>query len=217
MNDIKLFDESEMIVIDLETFDVEPSAAVFSVAGLRFDPNATDLIPVGLHPNGQFENPANIDPKRYYVMNIGMASNIEHGRTFSASTLKFWQDNIKIYKEIQDKYQTTSAETALTGLMTLVGPDDIPLLCNPPSFDFSILKSYMQAAGVQSWNHWVERCFRTVKNLAWTKNHPAMKDYKSHYETNYGPPHDPFVDCIIEGGMIQLATQHLRDLVNKTN
>lgn len=206
------FVEDNSCVVDIETLATTSRAAVISLAALKFSPNATDFIPSEVHQLGSYNPNRDFDQ---FVCNINPLENIKYNREFSAGTIKFWSDRKDQLDLMTSSYPSYEANTAFIRLMEFLTPDDdLKIWANPPRFDLGILGTYFNETNVPLWQHWRERCFRTVKGAAFIRDDNRVKEIKEYYEAN-GGLHDPLVDCKAQAGILQLMNLAFQELFNK--
>lgn len=136
------------IMIDLETLDKKPTAAIASIGAVIFDPHS-DWIGETFHLH------ANLVDQEYY------------GRTIGADTVLWWmaQNNVPRTDLIAGQETAIGLASALSCLTTFIeGAKEV--WCNGASFDFSILSSAYHSMGIKApWSFWQERDLRTLKGL----------------------------------------------------
>ena len=146
-------------MIDLETLGTEPFAPLLSIGAcaLRLDiPHAIDDM--------------------FYVP-IQLESCLEVGMRPSGSTIQWWMTHESITQEARDAaFSAPNAvplATALDSFTDWLQSRPLKLWGNSARFDLGLLAAAYKVCGkTPPWNHWDERCYRTLKNL------PAAKDIK---------------------------------------
>lgn len=213
------FNDNQGIMLDIETLATDDRAAVFSIAAVSFSPNSRDFVPADLHPLGQGAYGDGVlkatDYHPQYVSNVVMSDNILHGRTFSESTIKWWSEQGDTLKRLLAAYPTRSAEEAFGDLSKFLLRDkDEAIWGNPPRFDMGIIASYFKTLGLPEWQHWRERCYRSMRNIAFVKNSPYLEKVKPWW-TQHGDAHDPLLDCKIQICTMQLINILYNELMDK--
>ncbi|SFB80096.1 protein of unknown function [Marinospirillum celere] len=143
------------IMIDLETFDLEPSAKVWEIGAVVFDPTTAQL-------GDEFH--WLIDPTT------------QHNRTTSQHTLDWWaKQPPEAYLRVrQAEEEGLELEAVLLDLELWIKRQldeagegtKLEVWANSPSFDLAILKhAYQQLGRGTPWKFWQERDHRTLKNL----------------------------------------------------
>lgn len=169
------------ISIDLETLDTKPSALVLSCGLVAFNPYTGEIL------------------DRDYTRFVGLDEQVARGRTISAATVQWWaaqSDEARRVLTDSDEFGNDAAfglarirdffrkhADALDGVWG-----------NGADFDNAILGSLFESFGQQRpWNYGLNRCLRTLKNLALPKtfvkparvgtHHHALDD--AEYQANY--------------------------------
>lgn len=136
------------VMIDLETLDNKPTAAIASIGAVIFDPRS-DYIGQGLH---------------IHVKLDGQDSN---GRTFGADTILWWLKQSDDARSALTRGQESALDMhdALTDLAIFIS-DDCEIWANGTSFDLPILAHAYRShyLGIP-WSYWQERDLRTLKGL----------------------------------------------------
>lgn len=144
------------IMMDLETIDTSPTAAILSIGAVQFDPEA------GLG-------------RRFYTA-LKTDEQLVDGRTYSQRTLKWWSEQSE---EARKVFSDPEAKLLYAGLMAFseycakvcdgLGYRDAKLEMwgNGADFDCVILGSAYDTAGLsRPWSYGGNRCYRTLKNIA---------------------------------------------------
>lgn len=135
------------VMIDLETMDVGPKSAVVSIGAVKFLP---------LSKPGEFVST--------FEVTISLRDCLKHGLTVNGSTVEWWlkqsdaaRASLKFEHELRP---------ALLRFLEWYGPTSLPTWGNAPSFDCTILRSALDAAGYTvPWKFRDEMCFRTLVKL----------------------------------------------------
>lgn len=165
-------------MIDIETLDTSPRAAVLSIGATVFCPETGQLS----------------EKCFYQVIDIG--DSIQRGRSIDPQTLAWWQNNHadqlaftldhnkRTNEQVQDLFAFWWQSMGLTTPW-----------CKGASFDFAILRDLW---GSVPWDYYKEQCMRT----ALTAIHVADPDWRSSQVTK--TPHNALADarlqaaCVIE-------------------
>lgn len=211
------FIENQGIMLDIETLATDDRAAVFSVAAVTFSPNSRDFVPAELHPLGR-GGPDVVNVTGYhsqYVSNIEVTDNIIHGRSFNEGTIKWWGDQGDTLKRLLAAYPSRPAEEVLGKLSEFLLRDEKATIWgNPPRFDMGIIASYFKTLGLPEWQHWRERCYRTLRNISFVKTSKYLDKVKPWWE-QHGDLHDPLLDCKIQICTMQLINILYNELLDK--
>lgn len=143
------------VMIDLETLDTAVTGVILSIGACKFDAN-------------EIANDG-------FYRKISIESNLDEGRTISASTLRFWMDQPDAArKAVFDPEGAVSLDQALTEFREWLGTDRIATdnmrpWGNGADFDIAMLAHAFGKQGTP-WKFYNVRCFRT------TKSDPRFKD-----------------------------------------
>lgn len=136
-------------MIDLETLDTNPTAAILSIGAVKFDPY----------------NPGST-PHDKTLWKPDIEEQLAKGRTTSDSTLEWWS---KQDEHIRDMTFTSEGRVPVGNIFTelnryLVGVDKI--WCQGPQFDMVMLEDiYRQYEHHNNWAFWQIMDSRTLFNL----------------------------------------------------
>lgn len=172
------------VMIDLETMDTKPSAAIVSLGACAFD-----------HRTGELAST--------FYRAISLGSNTEVGRTISTDTLLWWMQQSDSARAalVTD---TLPLLKVLTEFQLWANPyRDGLLWANDPDFDAVILSSAMETVGLRyPFMYFNHRSVRTVKQLA----HP-LGDFPP-FEVD-GTAHNALDDAIKQACEVVYATQRI--------
>lgn len=158
------------VMIDLETMDHKPTAAIVSIGAVQFDIITGEI------------------GKTFYV-NVDLQSCIDAGLTLSSSTIMWWMSKDK---EAQNSLLNApvSLSVALHSLEDwFVGLYDCEVWANSPSFDLNILdNAFGKLSMPLPWRYYNERCVRTL-----TAFNPQVRK-----EMVNDLPHDALSDCLYQ-------------------
>ena len=162
------------LMVDIETCDVIPSAAILQIAAVTFDPRGGSHYPV-----------------EKFCTTISEASNRNAGRSFSQGTMEWW--------EAQSEEARTAAfagehdiDTALTKFCRWVNglrPTCSRVWAKDPDFDVVILRDACDDRGIMwPFKFWESRSCRTAMEMSY-----PLGDFP-RVEVE-GALHDAIVDC----------------------
>lgn len=150
------------VMVDLETLDTRPTAAIISIGAVIFDGFAAG--------------------REFYVA-VDMQSSLEAGLTSNPRTLAWWGD-----QSAEARAVFTDPNRMPLAFASFL-PPDCCVWGNGASFDNAILQNAYAAAGMDlPWKFWNDRCYRTVAACAPTRrvqsgtHHNALDDAKSQAE-----------------------------------
>lgn len=140
------------VMIDIETLDNQPTAAIASIGAVWFDPHGTRIGDT-------------------FHLHVDLEDCQRHGLTIGADTVLWWLKQSGDAQAALGNGQLDAAPlaTALEALHAFIaadedGPDEI--WCNGASFDFPILaNAYARIGWKTPWPFWRERDLRTLKGL----------------------------------------------------
>jgi hypothetical protein len=180
------------VMLDLETMDVAPSAAILTIGAVHFD------------PFGQDTEETLRTPERTFYARISLDSNTAQGRTMSAGTVKWW-----LGQTDSARNELLQAELALrTAILTFrmwasnLTPRADRVWAKSPEFDVVILKhAFDQLNEVWPFKFWNSRDVRTATELAYPEgNEPKI---------GVGTAHNALDDAIRQALMVQHCHQIL--------
>lgn len=138
------------VMLDLETMDSKPTAALTAIGAVEFDINTGAVL------------------SDFYVK-VNLQSSMDAGLTVSGSTINWWlvqneQARTEMAKE------GTPIRDALAQFAAWINPD-AEVWGNGAAFDNAILANAYAKTGIaQPWKFWNDRCYRTIKSM-----HPDVK------------------------------------------
>ena len=158
-------------MLDIETLSTRADGVILSIGAVHFNLDT-----------------GNVNPDGFYQQ-VSLENNLKIGRFVDADTLKWWMS------------QPEDARTAsFSGVMPLVsvlqdlrqwlvsfGVDEhgVPSINpwgNGASFDLVMLSHAAACTGVgKLWQHWNERCFRTLKNMPGAERVAKPKNALPHH------------------------------------
>ncbi len=153
------------IMLDLETLDTSPTAAILSIGAVKFDP--TTESPLG--------------DKFYQALSI--QSNIDAGRTISGDTLKWWMGQDKDAQAVFTGPVVGLAE-GLAAFVEFFDHSNYQVWGNGSDFDNVMIQHALADIGWKlPWKYYNNRCYRTLKNMpgvpkmeAFAGKHNALTD-----------------------------------------
>lgn len=140
------------VMIDLETMDVGPNAAIVAIGAVAFNRDDIGIIE---------ENPT-------FYTTIDLTSAMAYGGTVSGDTVLWW---LKQEEAAREQLYRESNETLMNTLMgfkewlTLYcDTQNVKIWGNGANFDNVILANAYRNCNMQPpWNFWNDRCYRTLK------------------------------------------------------
>lgn len=129
------------LMIDLETLDTNPFAAILQAAGMWFDSES------GEPPTVAFNHFLPVQPQ------------LDEGRTISWDTLQWWSKQ-EFFGELFSKEREANVGFIQHSIMLAVNQADT-IWANSPQFDAVILSSWLK----NKWPFWKDRDVRTLKNI----------------------------------------------------
>jgi len=138
------------IMVDIETMDTEPTAAIVSIGAVCFDKRI-------------FSTRDELDARSFYI-NISLESNEVVGRTFSASTLTWWLKQSKEAQKSLFEEPMLPLKAALVKYrMWLEKQPADRYYANDPDFDIVILNNALKQIGDRSpFAYYQHRSLRTT-------------------------------------------------------
>lgn len=132
------------IMLDLETLDIRPTAAIVAIGAVKFDSRG-------------------IQDRFYRAVDIESALAV--GGTVHGKTLAWWLEQEDAARHALLK-EPTNISVALSQFSCWVGDSLCRVWGNGAAFDNAVLANAFQAAGIPlPWKFWNDRCYRTLKNL----------------------------------------------------
>lgn len=140
------------VMLDLETWSTSPNAVITSIGAVKF----------AINPNN---SGGNIIDEFYYRINP--QSCVDIGMEMSVDTILWW---MKKSEEARSEFQkpTRTIQDVLWLFTTWLNddPKNIDVWGNGTDFDNVILENaYKACYKILPWNHFNNRCFRTLKSL----------------------------------------------------
>lgn len=166
------------VICDIETLDTRPSAAILSIALIKFDLDGED--------NYDTIN----DPERCFYAVIDADDQIaNYGRTVSFSTLKFWVDQKPTVTHEVFQKKPQPVEKVLKAISAWLGKSEASMWGNGATFDNVLMESLYADYGVKfPFNYWAHMDLRTLKMLAGNpRKVPIDRDHTHHalYDAMY--------------------------------
>lgn len=154
------------LMVDIETLDIQPSAAILQIGAVVFDPRGEDY-------------------QETFSLTIDEKSNRFHGRTVSDATLEWWsQQPSEARRRVFGGPHTelSDAMRSFTGWINALAPTCTRIWAQDPDFDVAILAHCCRMLDIiWPFKFWETRSCRTVKELAYPEgNFPgiAMDGFK---------------------------------------
>lgn len=172
------------VMIDLETLNVSPNAAIISIGAVKFDIDGTRL-----------------EDQMFYA-SISVDSNTRANRSIDESTLMWWMQQSPEAQKVftEPKCDLQDALENFTDWFNMA-PYGECVWSNGASFDIPMMiDAYAQLGQKTPWKFWDERCMRTLKNL------PGMKAVKVAKNPN---AHNALSDAIYQAELTQAMWKKL--------
>lgn len=171
------------VMIDVETLDTRPSAALLSIGAVRFDINTPHVFDINT-----------------FHVHIDIDSCLEHGRTVSGNTILWWMDQNDEARQRMINVRRIALKDALLQLSTFINSKD-RVWGNGAGFDNVILADAYRSVNLDMpWRYWSDMCYRTVKNLHRDVRKPDFEDVK----------HDALADALHQAVHLQMIYQKIR-------
>ena len=134
------------IMLDLETADTRPTAAIIAIGAVEF-------------------NERGLTGRRFYLP-VDLGSSVAAGLTTSTDTLAWWsQQSPEAQAVFYDpaRVELDVALASFNGWLRVTYADQVRLWGNGAAFDNAVLANAFAVVGIeQPWKHWNDRCYRTV-------------------------------------------------------
>lgn len=150
-------------MIDLETMDTAPTAAIVSIGAVKFN------------------NDGILDE---FYATIDLQNAVDNGLTMSPSTVQWWINQTN-KTDTFDSNKSDLLASVLKAFSEWIGFDSV-IWGNGADFDNVILRSAYNACDIPvPWRYYNNMCYRTIKNLFPTtmnrvgSHHNALDDAKS--------------------------------------
>lgn len=136
------------IMLDIETWGKDVKSPIIAIGATRFNSKGEthDSFYIAVDPRGQDT----------------------YGRKIDPDTILWWMDPAR--RDALDNWlacEKFDLATALEGFAIWYGEDKQPVWGNGPGFDNEIVKDAYKSLGLPCpWMFWLDRDFRTLKNLA---------------------------------------------------
>lgn len=176
------------VMLDLETMSTRANAAIISIGAVKFDPNNMDV------------------PFETFSVGVDLESCKAAGLDIEGATVMWWlQPDRAVAREKLLKLPFTDLWSALAGFAEWFG-EPKPIWGNGASFDNTIIASAYKAAGIDlPWQHWHDRCYRTLKNT------PVAKTIETDFTGLV--KHTSLGDAIAQARHLQKIIQALNIIV----
>lgn len=178
------------IMVDIETMDTEPTAAVLSIGAVIFDPFYGDT-----------QETIRGNNTRCFYTAISLESNIALGRTMSPSTVLWWMQQTKAAQDAFLAESRANLSTALNKFLQFVAgqsPTPDRVWAKGPDFDCVTLQSAMKSASARwPFKYHRARCVRTIMDVAYPDG-----DFP---KIGVGTAHNALDDAILQTLCVQHA------------
>ena len=173
------------LMVDIETLDVEVTAAIVSIGAVTFDPRKDGL-----------------EDEEEFSLTIDQRSNRIHGRSVSESTLAWWEAQEPEARDATFGGPHVELSTALrefTEWVNILRPTCTRVWAKDPDFDVKILAHACQQLGIfWPFKFWEARSCRTAMEMAYPEgNFPVL--------AMDGPKHHAIADAKVQALEIQHA------------
>lgn len=178
----------QAVMIDIETLDNVPTAAIASIGAVWFEPHGSRIGPT-------------------FHMHVDLEDCQRHGLTIGADTVLWWlrqsaDAQTALANGQQGAAPLITALEALHAFITVGESDAVEIWCNGASFDLPILANAYRAIGWKTpWPFWRERDLRTLKGL-----HPEQRLERT------GLAHHALDDAIHQARLVQHILQANPDI-----
>lgn len=144
------------VMLDLETFSVQPDAAIISIGAVKFDPYTTIGV-LGDSGNNEYT---------HFYANVELHDVVTVlERKVDGQTLAWWLDQPQETRDAL-KDDPVPLNVALSRFWEWFGPESLPTWGNGAGFDNVILRRSFEAlGGVTPFKFYHDRCFRTLKAM----------------------------------------------------
>ena len=162
-----------LVMLDLETFSLEPNATILQIAAIKFNLFTGEIY-------SEFNRL--IDP----------TTCVDVGLDMSPSTVLWWlqQSQAAIDSVFNKRLERTTIHEALGSFNLWYSDDSLPVMGNGPRADNQWLDSAYKACNMPNpVKYYNDCCFRTLKLLAKAK---TQKEYQVAFE---GVKHNALADC----------------------
>lgn len=178
------------VMLDIETWSTSSDALVISIGAVKFRTDTFEIV------------------DKFYV-GIDPTDGMRYGRKIDPDTVLWWMHSDQA--PARERYlaePTHDVGTALEGFYLWMGiewPNHV--WGNGVAFDNVILRNFYEAAGLDApWDHWNDRCCRTMKNLNGAPPRPEWPDdLTKHHPTDdaeYQVRHLKLIADNLEGSWI---------------
>lgn len=181
----------EHLMIDLETMDNKPTAAITAIGAVLFNPETGAL-------------------GETFYCRVSLASSVDYDCTMGAETVLWWLRQSSEARSELINDTCSSLNTAISELYHFIrdhaDSHHLQVWANGVSFDNVILRHAADRVGLLSpmWNYWNDRDVRTVKAMA--KDLGLNINNIIKFE---GTPHHALYDAIHQAKMVSYVWAYL--------
>lgn len=178
------------VMLDIETMGTDPYAPVIAIGACRFEMGEgwDDIAP-------------EYSPDNVFYQAITLQSCMDVGLRPSASTTLWWMQREAAAQHVMFDPAAVALPAALDAFTDWLNSRPDMLWGNSARFDCGLLEACYKACGkVVPWDHWNERCYRTIKNL------PKAKEIKL---IRIGTYHHALDDAISQANHLRAIYQLL--------
>lgn len=185
MSELVIHDDSPRhIMVDIETMGTDPYCPVLSIGACRF---AMD------------DSEPDDDSLFYQVISLGSCMDL--GLKPNPNTISWWMKQSDEAKKIFTDPNAVPLPLALDAFTDWLNSRPDQLWGNSARFDCGILEACYKACGkVVPWDHWNERCYRTLKSS------PKAKEIEL---VRMGIHHNALDDAISQAHHLRAIWKHL--------
>ena len=174
------------VMVDLETLGTEPFSPILSIGACRFQ----------LTPNIGEPGVADV-----FYQPITLESCFDVGLKPSASTTLWWMQQSKEAQKVFTDPAAIALPEALDRFTDFLNSRPDEMWGNSARFDFGLLSAAYRACGKEiPWEHWRERCYRTMKTL------PMVQHIKLE---RFGTYHNALDDALSQARHLRAILLHL--------
>lgn len=175
-------DTPRHVMLDLETMGTDPYSPVIAIGAVRFAMDSLDM-------------------EDNFYQAITLESCMDVGLKPDASTIIWWLEQSEAARAMFTDPTAMALPAALDAFTDWLNSRPDQLWGNSARFDCGLLEACYKACGkVVPWDHWNERCYRTIKQL------PKAKEIKV---VRSGTHHHALYDAISQARHLQAIWNYL--------
>lgn len=177
-------------MLDLESLGTKPGSVIASIGAVHFDPNTKELMDT-------------------FYTKIDIQSCVDAGLTMDPATVVWWMQQSDQARSSTFAGPTVELETALKMFSNFIGNiagKNTRIWGNGSDFDNVLLGCAYKALGSPPpWSYGKNRCFRTMKSIALSKD--------IIMPTRDGTHHNALDDAIYQARCLQAITANLQIII----